>query len=127
LCCRLAPFLWIPHDRAMIRSSYLYVSMGWLCLVILPHSIAADRITGKAFATRSEVIAEHGAAATSHPLATQIALDILKQGGNAVDAAIGANAALALMEPVSCGLGGDLFVMLWDSESHQLHGLNGSG
>lgn len=92
-----------------------------------PHSMAADRITGKPFATRSEVIARHGMAATSQPLATQVALDILKAGGSAVDGAIAANAMLALTEPVSCGIGGDLFAMVWDTESGRLHGLNASG
>ncbi len=89
--------------------------------------MAADRVTGKAFATRSEVIARHGMAATSQPLATQIALDILKQGGNAVDAAIAANAALGLMEPTGNGIGGDLFAIVWDAGSGRLHGLNASG
>ncbi|HEX4871253.1 MAG TPA: gamma-glutamyltransferase [Nevskiaceae bacterium] len=88
---------------------------------------AADRITGRAFATRSEVIAPRAMAATSHPLATQIALDLLKAGGSAVDAAIAANAALALMEPTGCGLGGDLFAIVWDPKTARLHGLNGSG
>ena len=88
---------------------------------------AFDRITGDPRQSRSEVIAEHGMAATSHPLATQIALDILKGGGNAVDAAIAANAALTLMEPTGNGLGGDLFAIVWDAESEQLHGYNGSG
>lgn len=89
--------------------------------------MAADRITGKAFATRSEVIAQHGMAATSQPLATQVALDILKAGGSAVDAAIAANAMQALTEPTSCGIGGDLFAIVWDNQSEKLHGLNGSG
>ena len=88
---------------------------------------AADRVTGKSFATRSEVIARHGMAATSQPLATQAALDILKQGGNAVDAAIAANAVLALTEPTGCGLGGDLFAIVWHQKTQKLYGLNGSG
>lgn len=88
---------------------------------------AQDRITGHNFATRSEVIAQNGMAATSHPLATQVALDILKLGGSAVDAAIAANAVLGLMEPTGCGIGGDLFAIIWDSKTQKLHGLNASG
>ena len=86
-----------------------------------------DRPVGKPFASRSEVIAPHGMAATSQPLATQIALDILKKGGSAVDAAIAANAALGLMEPTGCGIGGDLFAIIWDAEKGELTGLNASG
>jgi len=90
-------------------------------------SFSQDRITGKKFATRSEVIAQHGMAATSHPLATQVALDVLKMGGSAVDAAIAANACLGLMEPISCGIGGDIFAIVWDAKTEKLYGLNGSG
>jgi gamma-glutamyltranspeptidase/glutathione hydrolase len=86
-----------------------------------------DRVAGRAHASRSEVIAPHGMAATSQPLATQIALDILKAGGSAVDAAIAANAALGLMEPTGCGIGGDLFAIVWDAEKGELTGLNASG
>jgi len=86
-----------------------------------------DRLTGKPFATRSEVIAQHGMACTSQPLATQVALDILKQGGNAIDAAIAANAVIGLMEPTGSGIGGDLFAIIWDSKTGQLYGLNASG
>ena len=86
-----------------------------------------DRITGEKFASRSEVIGQNGMVATSHPLATQIGLDILKQGGTAVDAAIAANIALGLMEPTGNGIGGDLFAVIWDAQSNKLHGLNASG
>jgi gamma-glutamyltranspeptidase/glutathione hydrolase len=86
-----------------------------------------DRVTGLKLASRSEVIAPHGMAATSQPLATQIALDILKAGGSAVDAAIAANAALGLMEPTGNGIGGDLFAIVWDAEKRELTGLNASG
>ena len=88
---------------------------------------AQDRITGKNFATRSEIIASNGMIATSHPLATQIGLDILKKGGTAIDAAIAANAALGLMEPTGSGIGGDLFAIIWDGKTKTIHGLNASG
>jgi len=99
-------------------------------LILLTFSFvtqAQDRVTGYNFATRSEVIAQNGMVCTSHPLATQIGLDILKKGGTAIDAAIAANAALGLMEPTGCGIGGDLFAIVWDAETEQLFGLNSSG
>ena len=88
---------------------------------------AADRLTDARFATRSEVFAPHAMAATSQPLATQIALDVMKAGGTAVDAAIAANAALGLMEPTGSGIGGDLFAIVWDATTKKLYGYNGSG
>jgi gamma-glutamyltranspeptidase/glutathione hydrolase len=88
---------------------------------------AQDRVTGRAFATRSEVIAQHGMVCTSQPLVTQIGIDILKQGGSAIDAAIACDAALGLMEPTGSGVGGDLFAIIWDAKTKKLYGLNASG
>jgi gamma-glutamyltranspeptidase / glutathione hydrolase len=98
-------------------------------LILLPTlpTAAMDRITGAPFATRSEVFAPQAMAATSHPLATQIALEVMRAGGSAVDAAIAANAALGLMEPTGNGIGGDLFAIVWDPNTKRLHGYNGSG
>lgn len=107
--------------------SVLRLSATLLAAVSVLSATAADRVTGAGFATRSEVMAPHAMAATSHPLATQIALDVLKDGGSAVDAAIAANAALGLMEPTGNGIGGDLFAIVWDPKTKRLHGYNGSG
>ena len=99
----------------------------FISLLLFNELFAYDRITGLPFATRSEVIGQNGMAATSHPLATQTAIDVLKSGGNAIDAAIAANAILGLVEPTGCGIGGDLFAIVWDEKTNQLYGLNSSG
>jgi gamma-glutamyltranspeptidase/glutathione hydrolase len=98
-----------------------------LSIALAGSASAADRITGKPFATRSEVYAPHAMAATSQPLVTQIALDVMKRGGTALDAAVAADAALGLMEPTGSGMGGDLFAIVWDPKTHKLYGYNGSG
>jgi gamma-glutamyltranspeptidase/glutathione hydrolase len=97
-------------------------------IILIPAVVfSQDRVTGHDFATRSEVIARNGMAATSQPLATQVALDILKKGGTAIDAAIAADAVLGLVEPTGAGIGGDLFAIIWSAEKGKLYGLNGSG
>lgn len=110
----------------------MYVSVSFAVAVMVvcawvEFACGGDRITGRPFATRSVVYARSGMAATSQPLATQAALEILHKGGSAVDAAIAANAVLAVTEPTGCGPGGDLFALIWDSKSRQLHALNASG
>lgn len=94
---------------------------------IYTNAFSQDRLNGKTFATRSEVLAQHGMACTSHPLATQAAIDILKKGGSAVDAAIAANAVLGVVEPEMNGIGGDLFAIVYDAKTKKLYGLNASG
>jgi gamma-glutamyltranspeptidase/glutathione hydrolase len=100
---------------------------AFLLLLIPLVLLSQDRVTGYDFATRSEVIARNGMAATSQPLATQAALDILKKGGNAIDAAIAANAVLGVVEPTGAGIGGDLFALIWSASKQKLYGLNASG
>lgn len=104
-----------------------YTILGVVGSILAAEPGGGDRMTGTRFASRSEVIAKHGMACTSQPLATQIAIDILKKGGSAVDAAIAANAALGLMEPTGSGIGGDLFAIVWDAKAGKLHGLNAGG
>jgi gamma-glutamyltranspeptidase/glutathione hydrolase len=106
-----------------MRKIYFLISF----MLIPAFSMAQDRVTGHSFATRSEVIAPYGMAATSQPLATQAAIDILKRGGNAIDAAIASNAVLCVTEPTGAGIGGDIFALIWSAEKEKLYGLNGSG
>src|SRR4051812_45226334 len=96
--------------------------VGYGCPVI-----AADRPSGPLHKTRSAVMARGGMACTSQPLATAAAVRVLQEGGNATDAAIAANAVLGVVELMSCGLGGDLFAIVWDAKTHKLYGLNASG
>lgn len=88
---------------------------------------AYDRPSGPIHQSRSVATARKGMACTSDPRATQAALEVLKAGGNAVDAAIAANAVLGVVEPMSCGIGGDLYCIVWDAKTQTLHGLNASG
>jgi gamma-glutamyltranspeptidase / glutathione hydrolase len=105
-------------------SFFFFVSIQFISIDLI---LAQDRLSGELFETRSEVIAKNGMAATNHPLASQIAVDILKQGGSAVDAAIAANVFLGFADPAMNGLGGDLFAIIWSAEDEQLYGLNASG
>lgn len=99
-----------------------------LFVAMIPDAASAyDRPTGRTFGSRSETFARNGMICAAQPLAVEIGLDVLKAGGNAVDAAIAVNAALGLMEPVSCGVGGDLFAIVWDAKTQKLYGLNASG
>ena len=102
-------------------------AIGALGVALAPGVTAQDRLTGRSFATRSETIARNAMVATSHPFATQIALDVLKAGGNAIDAAIAANAFLGLGDPGNSGIGGDLYAVVWDAKTRRLYGLNASG
>lgn len=127
----------MPRSPFAARSLLLYaIVFGALIMpeLALPWSppraaraAGFDRPAKNPAQSRSVVIAQHGMVATSQPLASQAGLDVLQSGGNAVDAAIAANAMLGVVEPMSCGVGGDLFVLYWDAKSQTLYGLNASG
>src|SRR5947199_854284 len=109
----------------MPRSLVALAFLSFLGVIVFGGLLRAqDRPTGPLHKTRSAVLGRGGMAATSQPLATAAAIRVLQQGGNAVDAAITANAVLGVVEPMSCGLGGDLFAIVWDSRTRTLHGLN---
>lgn len=103
----------------------LSLAAGWLGSTVARAQV--DRINGAPFATRSTVLGMHGMVCTSVPLASQAGLDILKHGGNAIDAAIAANATLGVTEPDFNGIGGDLFAIVYIARENKLYGINGSG
>ena len=114
--------------RHVVATLALPLIIPVLVAVLMPEEAGAyDRPAGDMRGSRSEVIGRHGMVCAAQPLAAQVGLDILKKGGNAIDAAIAVNAALGLMEPVSNGIGGDLFAIVWDAKSKRLYGLNASG
>jgi len=113
------------HTMRRAAALAVLVALGGLAMTGLGYGY--DRPAGPLHASRSEVVALNGMVCTSEPLAAQVGLEVLKAGGDAVDAAVACNAMLGLVEPMSCGVGGDLFAIVWDAKSHKLYGLNASG
>src|SRR5437667_1195892 len=111
----------------MRKKIFVFFLSELIAIVSFPLNAQIDAITRRNFATRPAVLARHSRVCTSVPAATQVGLDILKRGGSAVDAAIAANATLGLMEPVSNGIGGDLFAIVYRAKENKLYGINGSG
>src|SRR5690242_10737896 len=105
----------------------LIMAMGFTATAAYGEMGRGDRYSGAAWATRSPVLAQHGMVASEQPLASEAAVEVLKKGGSAVDAAIAANAMIGLMQPVLNGIGGDLFAIVYDPKTHKLYGYNGSG
>ena len=111
----------MPRLRCLPRA------LGALVIVVSLTPPAGDAAAERGDASRSVVYARHGMVCAAQPLAVQAGVEVLREGGSAVDAAIAVNACLALMEPTSCGLGGDLFAIVWDPKAGRLVGLNASG
>jgi len=118
-------FYFCAHKKIIVIMKKLFI-FG-IAILLANTATGQDRRSGQPWTTRSEVIAQNGMVCSSHPLATQVGIDILKKGGTAVDAAIATNACLGLMEPTGCGIGGDLYAIVWDARSKKLYGLNASG
>jgi gamma-glutamyltranspeptidase/glutathione hydrolase len=105
----------------------LIMAMGFTATAAYGQLSRGDRYSGAPWATRSPVLAQHGMVASEQPLASEAAVEVLKKGGSAVDAAIAANAMIGLMQPVLNGIGGDMFAIVYDPKTHKLYGYNGSG